>query len=581
MNSSPFNLLFSGLEELQMPEIEKKISFNDLVNDIKNNGNEFFSCKKSIDNIEQRLEMYLPDIESRLLNIHSVKRKDAIRQVVYFYLKDLISNSYYYFHFLDSVYDQAKHRLRILEAPKSPPIIGIHGDLDFQYNHVYPWGVEFFVGEYFRLFYPGVCEEVPLRKYQSPVAPQVLPQKFIQKISPLRIASFFYRIYAKTFRKKITIIVANAQTSIIKKLKLLFYSTGKAFVIDSVDQEYLQFNALGSEKIYNLELRGEISKPFSKNPDKFELFLCKCLEASFPWTLLEGFTDSMRLYKSYWAKYPNLKTLVSEVQYQGSGIALGAALELGIDLVVMPHFFPLEINYAHRLNHLLLDQYPMVRRGKFCSRGGRSLFSGGVYEYKIRKRKKTIPILYVSTDFYINFLPHEYSTDGSGYGVYLSYLRFVDDLFLRLSRDTKKNIYIKMRADHICKPLNLTYPNACKTLDKNISVRNYIGASRLVLVEGLSTSFFESMASGIPVISFWPDIYTKNPDYIDYWKPLLAAGIIFNDAGMLSRQVESVKNDPLGWWNSYEIQHALKEFSEMHFNLGSKFEKSIFHYVRH
>ena len=87
------------------------------------------------------------------------------------------------------------------------------------------------------------------------------------------------------------------------------------------------------------------------------------------------------------------------------------------------------------------------------------------------------------------------------------------------------------------------------------------------IIDYLSTSYLESMFADIPTIFFWnKDAYPLEPEYHDFYAPLISVGICQTDPLQAATFVESIKSNPEEWWNKSIVQKARKEFLSRNFN---------------
>jgi hypothetical protein len=103
----------------------------------------------SIESIEQRLNFYLPLLAKRLKSLYG-HQEIFWEQALFFYIRDLLGATQYFFNRLEENFDPERHTLKILKLYESPPLYGIFDSLvDAHYSHSSSMGREYFVGEYF------------------------------------------------------------------------------------------------------------------------------------------------------------------------------------------------------------------------------------------------------------------------------------------------------------------------------------------------------------------------------------------------------------------------------------------------
>lgn len=583
MKNIKVNTIFSECEELYIEHLKIKC---DLGRDIIKNSRgescctkdgikEIFGTIESVNAIENKINLYLPKIIDRLISLHGIGNQKFWKLTLFFYIKDLIAVTHHYFNLIETAFDPSVHELNIAKLPEAPPMIGMQGLTDISFWHVFPQGVEYFIGEYFRLFYSKKYKEVAVQKPNIKLK-AVRKISIFQKFNSENLLNFAYRKITTHFHKRVSVIICNSQVGTWNALKLFLISKGRVLNVHLINPE----NDGSDSRTFNLEIRDVLTKPFDDTNNKYEQYLCKCLQSSFPWNLAEGFSDTYINHENFWKNFPNLNTVISEIMYQENSMALAVAQHGGKEIIQMSHFFPIENNYAYKLNEILIKDYKKVSKGNFQLKKFKGSISGSLFQYKIKSRAKSISLLYISTDFYGNFLPFELSANGNGYHVANIYAEFVKSIFDNISDKILNGISIKMRPDHICNPLRLQYRQGVKFINRNVPAKDFIAISKLVLVEGMSTSFFESISSNIPTIAFWPDIYFSGDDYKNYWEDLIRVGVIFNDPLELAHHLEKIYTNPDEWWDSDEVQTVKNDFLDKHLHQNAQFEKSLLNYLK-
>jgi putative transferase (TIGR04331 family) len=274
--------------------------------------------------------------------------------------------------------------------------------------------------------------------------------------------------------------------------------------------------------------------------------------------------------------YPRLKYVISEDQYQQDALPRAVGALNGIEMITLPHFFPLEIFSSVRLYRFRLPE-------RFIARGAAQsssllIGSGTIFPYRLASTfvNKVIDTLYVTTDFYAYFQPLQQSADGCGYDVFKQFRQFVETFIAKLPKSALENISLKKRPPALLNSIQLDYPTAMKVLDPSLPAKIYMAKSKLVVVEGMSTSMFESLASDIPTIAFWPaKLYQLDPACDDYFSELESAGIVLHDPCLLAQQLLMVQSDPESWWRSPSIQAARENFLKLNLHSHRDFQRIL------
>jgi putative transferase (TIGR04331 family) len=120
-----------------------------------------------------------------------------------------------------------------------------------------------------------------------------------------------------------------------------------------------------------------------------------------------------------------------------------------------------------------------------------------------------------------------------------------------------------------------------RVLDPSLPAKAYMGRAKLVIVEGMSTSLFESLASNIPTIAFWPaELYHLGAEFEDYYSVLEEVGVVVHDPLELARQVRRVQQDPHAWWFKHDIQAARARFMDQNLHDNTQAEKVLLGMIR-
>lgn len=531
--------------------------------------------KKTIDFIEKYLDECLLVIANKLL--HQFGKDDLFwREVLYFYLRDLVDGAYTIFSQIEEVFDLSKHQLQIASRPEKTPLYGVSGTVqDAFYWGITDEGREYYAGEYFRTFYPGVFEEKAFKR--KSFAPNSQDTRTNYKSITPRIKSYV-KYFLNGNSRRLRVMVTNAQYDSFFGKKTFLRSLGRVSFhhsIPSLEKLYQEFYS------YNYELRREIASPLTSSKDRFKHYLGRCLETSLPWSLAEGFERSFTYYNEFWMKFPKLEYLISENLYQHDALPRAVCASRGVEMITLPHFFPLEIYAPARLTHLMVQEKYISRGNPASSR--LAIGSGTVFPYKIKgiKTQKTIDILYVTTDFYVYFQPLQQSADGCGYDVLKQFENFVVTFFDTLPTSLISKISLKKRPIPLLSSMQLDYRSEMKEVEPSLPAKTYMRVAKLVLIEGMSTALFESLASDIPTIAFWPaDLYRFDPAFDLYFSELEEVGIVLHDPIFLAKQVTKVQGSPDSWWSSPDVRAARKRFLNLNLHTHQDFERVLLNLLK-
>jgi putative transferase (TIGR04331 family) len=333
------------------------------------------------------------------------------------------------------------------------------------------------------------------------------------------------------------------------------------------------------------EIRDFIAAPFSdsEKQSKFEQYFCHCLKNSFPWSLAEGFQESFQIYERYWNSFPELDYLVTENQYQHNSLALATFSLLHGKLVSIPHFYTLEILANYKLDKLQSGSFFKIDRGYTKTHEENSVGSGSIYPYVVSSASpvKKYPILYVATEFTPYLLDYQISIDGDGYEVYEKFKIFVYNFFEILPKKTIKKIWLKERSKPRYDGVTFKYPAYMHRLDAENTAPAYMAQSSIIIVEGMSTAFYEALASNIPVLTFWPQgLYHLDENYSDFFQDLEFVGLIHHNPLQLSQMLINIEGNPSVWWQSERVQLARASFLQKNFHLLPEMKKTLLNLLK-
>ena len=518
--------------------------------------------------IDRHLSNLLPILASRLAKHHG--QTDTFwRRSLFFYLRDLIGSAHSIFEQIEPIFDPTIHEVRIASLPDKVPLYGVSASLeDGMYWAITDEGREYYAGEYFRLFYPGLFIELPLKR-RSFLPPQLENRT--------RSIVGFFKGFAKTLLKLgsplIRVMVTNAQYEKSLAKRVFLRSFGQVSLYQTVPSLKSLFD---ESHAVDSVFRAEIAKTLRSSENRFEQYLGRCIETSLPWALAEGFDRSFAFYRDFWTGFPRLQFVISENMYQQDALPLAVCESQGIEPITLPHFFPLEISAASILNRLQI-QDRFLARGAF-QKSAAAIGSGTVYPYTLADtfKRKDIDTLYVTTDFYAYFQPLQHSADGCGYDVFGHFKLFINAFTGALSNSEMQRFSLKKRPPPLLTSLQMDYPDAMRVLDPTKSAKAYMPRSKLVIVEGMSTALLESLASNIPTIAFWPsDLYHFADEFDGYFSVLEDVGIVVHDPDRLAFQVKLAQQDPRAWWFNPVMQDARARFMDQNLHSNAQAEKVL------
>jgi putative transferase (TIGR04331 family) len=193
-----------------------------------------------------------------------------------------------------------------------------------------------------------------------------------------------------------------------------------------------------------------------------------------------------------------------------------------------------------------------------------------MYPFVIQKTKLRHEILYVSylADQYRAIYSSSYGQ--AGYGA-ISHIKFVQNFFGALPLPIlQKMSYRGYPKDYY--PPGLRY-NKEKLLDRYLrhvklvsssltegeTCKEQMAASRLVVIDFLSTAYLESLMMNVPTICFWDaDVMFLREDFSDFYDDLIEAKIFHTSPDTAASHLLDVSEDPSVWWQDTTTQ-SLRE----------------------
>ena len=85
--------------------------------------------------------------------------------------------------------------------------------------------------------------------------------------------------------------------------------------------------------------------------------------------------------------------------------------------------------------------------------------------------------------------------------------------------------------------------------------------SRLSIGTYNSTTNLETISINFPTIAFWNfDHWKLRESVVPYFESLLEVGVFHDNPESAAKKINQVYHDPLSWWNSFDVQKAVKNF---------------------
>ena len=216
------------------------------------------------------------------------------------------------------------------------------------------------------------------------------------------------------------------------------------------------------------------------------------------------------------SRLPNLRYIASETWVGSTSINLFRALAFELRNIKTFHiehnciFHPFIGDFV-KFQSELVDQYMTFG---WVSPESKFVSLGSLFPFKIPKKKLKYEILYVSysAEQYRAVYSTSYGQLGAGA---ISHINFVREFFSALSKDIIEKIsYRGYPKDYFITGLRYNKEKALELYLKDVtfvssfkntgeSCKEQMAASRLVIVDKMSTAYLESLMMNIPTICFW------------------------------------------------------------------------------
>lgn len=439
-------------------------------------------------------------------------------------------------------------------------------------------GQEQLFSVYINLFYPGQFPSLALANEHEHVSKQTNSPKYatsyfrglLTRFKRLTIEKVIIRFHTRQSKHgQMKLGLYGAYFSENNLNKLILKTKGIISVIQEVPRENI------SRKGKDLEIRRNISQS-EIGFDRFDQFFFKSMESLFPSVLLEDFKAASNEIEEHFKPYLNLKYLVCE-SWMGNtidSIALAYMRLKSVKHVYNEHnalFYPFTGTMVELRANLVDTYYTMGWEDKKISNlvPGASLF-----EYSITKNLvKKYPITLISNVRFAKIPEYSsvYGFCAENVSKYASYMKV---FYRSLSKSVIGNIlyrgprpgyeaFVSYNNEFLLKPF-LSQLNTQDT--SNLSGKELIASSGLVIVDYMATSFLESMHMNVPTILLLnKDIYYLKEEHLDFFDGLIEVGICQTDPKVAADFISEMGDDIKQWWENEKVQQAKNIFLETNF----------------
>lgn len=113
------------------------------------------------------------------------------------------------------------------------------------------------------------------------------------------------------------------------------------------------------------------------------------------------------------------------------------------------------------------------------------------------------------------------------------------------------------------------------TIDKAFAL------AKVIICTYPETTFSEAMASGIPTLLIYPELYYERHRVAeDLLHTLRAAQIVFHDEKATAEHLNDIWSNPSGWWQSTHVIHARDKFQKLAMRLNNHWKDDWAHFIR-
>ncbi len=313
----------------------------------------------------------------------------------------------------------------------------------------------------------------------------------------------------------------------------------------------------------DLKLRQGVSFKFESNSE-FELFVMSMLPKQLPVIFLEGYTYLVRKSNGYlFPKYPNIIfTSNAHLSNDVFNVWSARSAERNAKLIIAQHGGGYGSNkYSFHQDHeKKISDYFMtwgwINEGKPYT-SFLMVKDFVKYQKKLKKKNGILHILY-SFDRYPIYL--ESTPTPSQYIEYIyNQNSFIENINHSLVQNYTVRKHPNARDWGLLDTINPQGLNI--SFDSNKHFLKSLYSHKLIVVTANETVFFQTLASGIPMVAFFDPRLNEMNDYaaIDY-NHLRSSGILHDTPESAAKFINNIWGDINAWWKNGQVQSARKQF---------------------
>jgi putative transferase (TIGR04331 family) len=315
--------------------------------------------------------------------------------------------------------------------------------------------------------------------------------------------------------------------------------------------------------------------------DEFDRYFFFSLEYLFPKIYIENFTTYEKLYKKDLHTRSSLKYIVCEnfISNSENSLYLALANIFGIKHIANEHncfYHPYIGSYIKNIVDLC-DKYLTI--GWSDDNNKKVISSSSLFKFKIPvSLEKDIDLLFISGSVLSKMQHYSgaygYCQENAESNINFNKI-FLSNLNIEENYRLVYREYPKNKLNHL-----QTYDKEfyyLKYLDNfdytdtsQLTSKEQISKSKLVLIDYISTSFIESLLMEVPTIFFLDkESYYLKEEYSSFFDDLIDANICQTNPIEAANFVNEIFHDPNGWWNSITVQTAKENFISKNLNTNN------------
>jgi len=491
---------------------------------------------------------YLPILAERLNTIHDTTlSEDFWRRALSMGLMRHLTMVYDLFKIAETYFDPEQHAAHVM-APESyyTPINYDEQRWFLQHSN---FGQEQLFSLYLRCFYPGLGEEY----HSSYVSPYVVPSYSSNTMSDP---------------------VVGIMRALFRGTSLYDLSAKSNGTIASIGYS----GTFAASEQLSWEKRSKLACSEAWF-DRFDQFFFFSLPVLMTREFVEDFHAVFMSLSLQLECYKRLRYAVSEtfIGETYESIALAILSLRGVKIVYNEHNYSEYPFYSSILDQQTSFADIFAAHGCYNAPIKHKVSTGSLFEFTCDPgsacETKNHAILYISVICFAKYANYSHSfgeTAENAVDYYNFKMSFFESLSTVVLNEMLYRSYPRDRNWQLCYDDNTLMRPFLEQMhcdDHSESGKNRMLQSRLVIVDYLSTSHFESMSMNIPtVILIRPESYVLNEDNNDFFDSLLEVGICQVDPIKAANFIEQVWRNPEEWWMRPEVQTAKNQFLEK--NLG-------------